>query len=85
MFSLLVYTRKWPHTFMAYFLAGMIELFVYLITASAFSSLHARSLYWVAMVRQNFGPKYGMKIYLSSLMGFKRNRTIATWCDTRDE
>ena len=68
---------------MSYFLAGMIELFVYLITASAFSSPHARSLYWVTMVRKNFGPKFGMEIYLSSLMGFKRN--IATWFDTRNE
>ena len=48
-----------------------------LITASAFSLLHARRLYWVAMVRQNFGATSGRKIYL--------NKTIATWCDTLDK
>ena len=62
---------------MAYFLAGMIELFVYLITASAFSSLrHARSLHWVAMVRQNFGPKLGMEIYISVHLYVLREREL---------
>ena len=48
-----------------------------LINASAFSSLQACRLYWVAMVRQDFGPKPDIRIYLSSFMGFKRNKTIA--------
>ena len=61
---------------MAYFLAGMIELFVYLITASAFSSLHARSLHLVAMVRQNFGPKLGMEIYISVHLYVLREREL---------
>ena len=55
----------------------MIELFELLITASAFSVLHAHRLYWVAMVRQNVGTTSGMKIYL--------NKTMATWCDTLDK
>ena len=54
----------------------MIELFVYLITASAFSSLHARSLHLVAMVRQNFGPKLGMEIYISVHLYVLREREL---------
>ena len=61
----------------------MIELFVnewfrFQLTSSTFSSLQARRLYWVAMVRQDFGPKSGIRLYLGSFMGFKRNKTIAT-------
>ena len=48
------------------------------MNASAFSSLQARRLYWVAMVRQDVGPKSGIGIYLGSFMGFKRNKIIAT-------
>jgi len=29
------------------------------------------------------GHKSGIRIYLSSFMGFERNKTIATWCDTK--
>ena len=54
----------------------MIELFVneffrFQLTAST-------RLYWVAMVRQDFGPKSGIGIYLGSFRGFKRNKIIAT-------
>ena len=48
------------------------------MNSSAFSSLQARRLYRVAMVRQDFWPKSGIRLYLGSLMGFKRNKTIAT-------
>ena len=66
--SRLVYTRIWPQTFKAYFLTGMIDLFVN--KRFHFSSLHARSLHWVAMVTQNFGPKSDIKIYLISFTDF---------------